>query len=114
MTETQPRLKLIADRVFSRKHTQCVISSLNNSEATSVKRIIMNFGSLISDLKIGWDRFYDSDTSVMDSVARYCSNKLRSLCLHKCVVSGNFVAELRPIFNNLQKLYNKTLPFRGC
>lgn len=102
VAETSPRLKKIAGRVFRKEHKTCELNPFNDAKQT--QRIIMNFGSVISELRISGFDFKDNQTRLFDSVARYFGNTLESLCIEFCVIPKNFTAKLRPIFNDLQKL----------
>lgn len=116
------RLKEIACQVFKRKYKSCDLKALvadeidfncYNGGARAEQRIIMNFGSLISDLRMK-NYFRNANLeSIFDYVAKYCCNTLVSLNMHTCVIPENCTAKLRPLFKNLQKLTIERCTFDG-
>lgn len=114
VAETGPRLKGIAGRIFRKKHKTCDLNKLSKNEATSAQRIMKNFGSVVTHLRIPGHRFNEQATNeILDSLAK-CSNNLKSLDLSRFNIPENFAAKLRPLFNNLQKLKMKACTFNGA
>lgn len=101
--ESCHRLKEIASRVFAREHRTYVINRKNTKNAL---RILMNFGSVITHLKIvqDWDREETWSITVWNAVTKYCSRTLQLLDLLDLDLETYAAKCTLAKFNKLQRL----------
>lgn len=105
VAETCHRLKEIAGRVFRREYKRCSLKELAGYEVKLAKRILMNFGSLISDLKLGTIPLQSMWTGVLDYFVRFCDNNtLKTLSLGNCIIPMRCANKFRTILSKVEDL----------
>lgn len=121
LAETCTRFKGIAQRVFLKDLAispywwgkYLIISSKDHRrmyEEVHVKRILKNFGSKLSTLSIEWD-----DSSVVNSVARYCSGgTLKELHIRGTESAVGLDLRLKSICQRLLKFQFDRCDFLNC
>lgn len=117
VAECSTRLKQIANRIFTASHKICHLNSLSLSTIHELRRLLLNFGPLVSELwmeppfllRNKWER----PERVMDLVIRYCGKTLESLILIDYEINSYLAVKLKPLFNRLEKLVIKDCNIDG-
>ncbi|XP_037031225.1 uncharacterized protein LOC119070828 [Bradysia coprophila] len=110
VAETCTRLKAIATRIFTKLHKSCKFNEMSLQTIHEMRRMLINFGSSITDLTIGpsyeLEQHYDGIAArVLDLVIRCCSKTLESLRLKDFQISDHLIGKLRPMFAKLKLLH---------
>lgn len=112
VAETCSRLKQIANRNFTRAYKCCNFNELSLKTIHEVRRFLINFGSLITELTIKSD-LNGMSVRILDLVIRYCKNTLESLTLKQYEITEYLTAKLRPMFSNLKKIHLENCSLYG-
>lgn len=110
VAQTCTRLKVIANDIFKKRHEKCIISSTPKN-VVKARKIIFNFGPLISQLSIRASGLCDE--ALMAAVIRYCPGTLESFELQNYGIPVNQTAGLRLLFNKLTKLKINNIYIKG-
>lgn len=111
VAETCTRMKDIAVRIFTKAHKSCVFNDMSLKTIHEMRRMLINFGSSITDLTIGpsydLEQHFDGMSArVLDLVIRYCSKTVESLRLQDYDISDHYlVGKLRSLFGKLKLLH---------
>lgn len=117
IAECSVRLKQIACRIFTASHKICHLNSLSLSTIHEVRRLLLNFGPLITEMWMEPTFLLraksEQSERVMDLVIRYCRKTLESLNLIDYEISSSLTVKLKPLFSKLQKLYIRDCTIEG-
>lgn len=110
VAETCTRLKDVATIIFAKSYKTCQFNDLSLNTIHEMRRMLLNFGSSITDLTIGpsydFERQFDGMSArVLDLVIRCCSKSLESLRLKDYEISDHLIGKLRPMFGKLKLLH---------